>query len=201
MDRVSYGYAEKKAIENELNRRGMLTAGVQRTVDAGIQRFASAQRQYEEILDLSKSSCRRSDLTTSDSMKLYTSMFSGDAQVSLESQMFMLARQPDGLDIPTESNEERPAFTSAESFVKKASQIGIEITSNHEHIKTSFKPLFEPARRHKAPRGFEQINDDMFARKDNKFMVFNGVGVQSWMDTTMETKLSQTEEIILSTFQ
>lgn len=30
------------------------------------------------------------------------------------------------------------------------------------------------------PAGFEQINEDLFARKDNKFMVFNGAGVDSW---------------------
>ena len=28
--------------------------------------------------------------------------------------------------------------------------------------------------------GFEQINDDLFARRANKFMVFNGVGMQEW---------------------
>lgn len=30
------------------------------------------------------------------------------------------------------------------------------------------------------PAGFEQINEDLFARKDNKFMVFNGPGVDSF---------------------
>ena len=28
--------------------------------------------------------------------------------------------------------------------------------------------------------GFEQIHDDLFARTKNKFMVFNGVGMEDW---------------------
>eukprot|EP00594_Rhizosolenia_setigera_P015855 CAMPEP_0178972640 /NCGR_PEP_ID=MMETSP0789-20121207/21161_1 /TAXON_ID=3005 /ORGANISM="Rhizosolenia setigera, Strain CCMP 1694" /LENGTH=88 /DNA_ID=CAMNT_0020660181 /DNA_START=76 /DNA_END=342 /DNA_ORIENTATION=+ len=32
--------------------------------------------------------------------------------------------------------------------------------------------------------GFEQINEDLYARKENKFMVFNGVGVDTWYSGT-----------------
>jgi len=32
---------------------------------------------------------------------------------------------------------------------------------------------------------FEQINDDLYARKKNKFMVFNGAGMNEWRDTHM----------------
>lgn len=40
------------------------------------------------------------------------------------------------------------------------------------------------------------INEDMFSRKENKFMVFNGPGVDSWTDTNPITKISGVERML-----
>jgi hypothetical protein len=37
-------------------------------------------------------------------------------------------------------------------------------------------------------RGFEQINDNLFARKENRFLVFNDAGLSEWPPES-ETKL------------
>ena len=56
----------------------------------------------------------------------------------------------------------------------KAASRGINIR------KKSSKSQIEFHTQRPIPSGFEQINEDLFARKDNKFMVFNGAGVDSW---------------------
>ena len=56
----------------------------------------------------------------------------------------------------------------------KAAARGINIrktSNNSSGMKMNTRPI---------PAGFEQINEDLFARKDNKFMVFNGPGVDSF---------------------
>jgi hypothetical protein len=83
--------------------------------------------------------------------------------------------------------------------VKKASRLGIPVIPREELAKSAFTPLYGFSRRRKLPPGFEQINEDMFARKDNKFMVFNGAGVDSWHGTQPVTKVSLLENILLTT--
>jgi hypothetical protein len=61
-----------------------------------------------------------------------------------------------------------------ESFIRKAATKGINIA------RKSPSGLMEFRTQRPTPNGFEQINEDLFARKDNKFMVFNWAGVDSW---------------------
>ncbi len=61
-----------------------------------------------------------------------------------------------------------------DSFIRKAASKGINIA------KKSPSSLIEFRSQRPIPNGFEQINDGLFARKDNKFMVFNWAGVDSW---------------------
>ena len=64
-------------------------------------------------------------------------------------------------------------------FILKAASRGINIrktsTRNREEEANLSQVNARPI-----PSGFEQINEDLYARKDNKFMVFNGPGVDSW---------------------
>ena len=48
--------------------------------------------------------------------------------------------------------------------------------------------------RRSVPPFFEQINDGMFARKDNKFMVFNEAGADSWHGVEPETRILQPDD-------
>ena len=61
-----------------------------------------------------------------------------------------------------------------ECFIRKAATKGINIA------RKSPSSLMEFRTQRPTPNGFEQINEDLFARKDNKFMVFNWAGVDSW---------------------
>jgi hypothetical protein len=66
------------------------------------------------------------------------------------------------------------------SFLIKAAARGINIrkSASNNSGKTEIDMLTFHTR--PIPAGFEQINEDLFARKDNKFMVFNGPGVDSF---------------------
>lgn len=48
--------------------------------------------------------------------------------------------------------------------------------------------LFSKETRRFVPEGFEQINDDMFARRDNKFVVFNAPGLETWRRDSKEPR-------------
>ena len=62
----------------------------------------------------------------------------------------------------------------------KAASRGINIRKNSSRSQDTDINIIEYHSKRPIPAGFEQINEDLFARKDNKFMVFNGAGVDSW---------------------
>lgn len=184
--------------ERELERRGLNTVGVVNAVSSGWETLRTSEKQYVEVVNAKASRCQRSDLTTSTSLDLYASVFDGDTHLSISDQIFLQAASP-------ESYKERkpvyPPFVSMEpsSFVKKAARLGIAITSHTGNSLAATPSLYQFAPRHDVPVGFEQINEDMFSRKENKFMVLNGAGVDSWTGTQPITKVSQAENILLST--
>ena len=187
-----------RVVETELRRRGVYATGVRDTINRGLGHFTAAEKQYSEILDFSKKECRRSDLTTEDSLKLYASEFEGASELSLADQIFLLSRIPDS--ISTDRLGERTKLDADEetlSFVEKAAKLGISVARDSESKRTSIPALYERERRHIAPDGFEQINEDLYSRKDNKYMVFNGAGVASWNGTTGITKLSHADHLLL----
>ena len=186
-------------VERELERRGLNTAGVVNAVSSGWETFRTSEQQYMEVVNANGSRCQRSDLTNSASLELYASVFDGNTNLSTADRIFLQAATPDSF------KERKPVYPSLEptepsSFVKKAARLGIAITSHCRDSKSATPSLYQFSPRHDVPVGFEQINDEMFARKDNKFMVFNGAGVDSWTGTQPITKVSQAESILLSTF-
>lgn len=187
-----------RLVERELRRRGLYQAGVKTSVADGLRHFTISKKQYEEVLDNTKSTCRRSDLTTTESFRLYSSNFDRHFEMSTADQTFLLARQPDIIPQKAHSVPSR-AEKPSNTFLKKASRLGISIIPRTDYISEEIAPLYPSERKHISPEGFEQINDDLFARKDNTFMVFNGAGVDSWKGTHPITKLSHSESIILST--
>jgi hypothetical protein len=73
-------------------------------------------------------------------------------------------------------------------FVEKAAHLGFVITPDEQRRSNILPPLFHSDQRQSLSQEFEQINEDMFSRKENKFMVFNGCGVDSWSGTKSITK-------------
>jgi hypothetical protein len=179
-------------MDMELRRRGVHTAGVKGAVTAGWTRHLSAEKLYSESFRSSSSDCRRSDLTTANSLKLYTSFFSPDVTMTSHDLTYMLGQRPGDLDdFNSKPNDGRvdPAPPRTSNFVTRAARVGISIVSHSDILKSKSPPLFQFERRRSIPAGFEMINEDMFARKENKFMVLNGAGVDSWTGTAPVTKI------------
>ena len=65
------------------------------------------------------------------------------------------------------------------SFILKAASRGINIRKKSPRSRDK-EDVVEFHTQRPIPAGFEQINEDLYARKDNKFLVFNGAGVASW---------------------
>jgi len=185
-------------VQRELERRGLNTAGVIDAVSSGWKKFTIGQKQYMKIVEAKVSRCQRSDLTNVDSLKLYASKFDGETHLTTADRIFLQDHSTEGL------NDRKPVYPSFEStepssFVKKAARLGIAITSHSGGAMAAAPSLYPQDQRHDVPAGFEQINEDMFSRKENKFMVLNGAGVDSWTGTQPITKVSQAENILLST--
>lgn len=190
-----------RVVETELRRRGVYATGVRDTLNSGLRHFTAAEKQYSEILDFSKKECRRSDLTTEDSLKLYASEFDGASELSIADQIFLLSRIPDNVSIGRSGERAKLDAEDEEdpSFVEKAAKLGISVARDRESKRFSVPALYERERRHVAPDGFEQINEDLYSRKDNKYMVLNGAGAASWNGTKGITKLSHADNLLLFT--
>jgi hypothetical protein len=199
------GHLEKgyPMVTEELRRRGYSTAGMKEAVANGWAKQEAAEQQYMELLDTSNIGCRRSDLTTEESMRLYTSYFDDATSLSTLDVTFIVGSNPPGSKSKAKEglvNDREKNFTTQPmktEFVVKAAKMGYSIPSQSEIAKAKSPPLFTWNEPRKTPNGFEQINEDLFARKDNKFMVFNGAGVNSWQGTEPKTKVASLPSISL----
>jgi hypothetical protein len=188
-------------LTRELRRRGLNTPGVTGAIASGWNRFVMTERQYSESFLDSSVDSRRSDLTTPKSLKLYSSFFSPESALHTADLPSIRAVQHPWKRATSESQTTDSASVSS-SFVSQAARAGIYIPSHSDLMARKSAPLFpyEQQRRNSVPAGFDMINEDMFALKDNKFIVFNGAGVDSWTATnTPVTKTSGIERMLLGT--
>jgi hypothetical protein len=183
-------------MDAELMRRGFYIDGIREAIADGWDQHMTSEKQYHETCLPCSSKYRRSDFTTANSLRLYTSFFSPDQAMVVPDVAVLLG------ETPSSEVRRKPGHVHVKDrgndFVAKAAKKGIAITS-HEDICKS-QPLFSFGRKHAVPPGFEMINEDMFSRKDNKFMVFNGPGVDSWAGNTPMTKISGIERMLAGTF-
>eukprot|EP00934_Nitzschia_sp_Nitz4_P008021 Nitzschia sp. Nitz4//scaffold1_size375055//278359//282522//NITZ4_000307-RA/size375055-augustus-gene-0.689-mRNA-1//1//CDS//3329541138//8011//frame0 len=185
-------------MDAELVRRGFHTDGVKNAVTGAWSRHTLEENLYQEsFMDIGRSSTR-SDLTTANTFRLYSSFFPPHNEVSMLDKAFCMEREKNRDDIPLR----RPESAKLESaLVAKAQRLGIEITSHSELLESRNLPLFQFERAKEVPEGFEMINEDFFARKENKFMVFNGAGVDSWEGTKPVTKISGIASMLMGTLE
>lgn len=185
-------------MDAELKRRGLYTDGVKQALTSRWDGYTNAKKHYSESFRERRHNYRRSDLTTASSLKLYTSFFPPDKAMSTTDLTFLLDEKP--VDIGTKQKPGYAPISNRKSnLVMRAAGLGIPITSHSELIKSRSEPLFQFEGRKSVPAGFEMINEDMFARKENKFMVFNGAAVDSWLGTAPVTKTSGVESMLLGT--
>ena len=183
-------------VDLELKRRGLDASGVRDTVAAGWERCTKAEKQYSEIIHTPAAAYRRSDLTTPASLKLYAEMFDSNTKLSVPDLTFMIGRKP----AEAESGTPMKPLDHGETetpFVTKAAKVDVTIIPHSEVVQSKAPPLFEFGRQRPVPPDFEQINEDLYARKDNHFMVFNSAGIDSWNGTEPITKISRMEHDIL----
>ena len=184
-------------MDSELKRRGFYTDGVKETIGDDWERHLESERQYQETCSDAGLKFTRSDLTTTNSLKLYTSFFSPDQAMATTDLTLLLGENVEKKD--NKGNKGDQTISKLERyprFVERASQQGISITSHEELSRVRSRPLFQFERRRPVPTGFEMINEDLFSRKENKFMVFNGPGVDSWGGATPVTKISGLEKML-----
>lgn len=167
-------------VVEDLKRREMDTPGVLNAIKEYSEMDTHAEKCYEEILSNSSTSHERSDLTDSYSSNLYSSMFSED----IASNRFDVTYTDKNMTVqnPARNKDEIKQDADADKcpqLSRKARMIGIDIGSGFTSKGTS-PTLFRRHGQHGIMNGFEQINDNLFARKDNRFMVFNDAGLSDW---------------------
>jgi hypothetical protein len=186
-------------MDKELKRRGF--GGVKGSVKSGWDEHMTAETIYSEMFSMSSTSYKRSDLTTENSLKLYSSLYAPDKSMKSTDLLFVTGKKPYYMESqikPTRDTTGQPA----PNFVSKAAKCGITINTHIENQKSRSQPLFKFKRQQVIPMGFEMINEGMFASKKNKFMVFNGAGVDSWhLDTAPITKISGIEKMLIGTLK
>ena len=189
-------------MDSELKRRGFYTDGVKETIAYDWERSLDAEKQYQETCSGGCLKLIRSDLTTSNSLKLYASFFSPDRVMTATDLTVLLGENLEKIErIKNLDRAEVSKLELKPQFVSRASQKGISITSHEELSRIKSRPLFQFERRRPVPVGFEMINEDLFSRKENKFMVFNGPGVESWTGATPVTKISGIERMLSGALQ
>lgn len=185
-------------MDSELRRRGFYTEGVKNAVSNGWNRRLRAEKHYTESFSEPSQRSIRSELSTTNSLQLYSSFYPHHEEMTTTDLTFILG---DRADVP--HTKTKPGYVDLQhrssAFVTRAKRLGIPITSHAELMESRSQPLFQFERRKEVPAGFEMINEDLFARKDNKFMVFNGAGVDSWKGTEPVTKISGIDKMLSGT--
>lgn len=186
--------SSKKLVEMELKRRGLDTHGVKETVEGSWAKFCASEKQFTEVVNGPLPSCGRSDLTTPETYQLYTSLFDDSSPLEVPDLIFLSGEKVEY------SSPRLLEPKQSSSFAKKASRLGISVQPHEGSSAASGSSLFPLDLRKRVPRGFEQINDDLFCRKANKFFVLNGAAVDTWFGmggTEPVTRLFQSEDVYL----
>ena len=185
-------------MDAELKRRGLYTDGVKGAISSGWNRRVRAEKHYSELSLPASQQSTRSTLSTANSLQLYTSFFPHDREMTTTDLTFIAGDKAEVPHTKFRSNytdfKDRPP-----AFVMRAKRLGIPITSHSELVDSRNQSLFHFSKKKEIPAGFEMINEDFFARKDNKFMVFNGAGVDSWHGTEPVTKISGVDKMLSGT--
>lgn len=193
----SYASSGKDRVQRELSRRGLDAAGVAETVASSWDELLKARDLCSQICRRPAVTSLRGELTSESALSMYTSLFHDDTRLSTSDQIFLHGKRLDEKVNRSFLGEIPPRS----SFVRAANRLGISVKPHEEIMKSKEAPLFPNTIHITAPPSFEQINDNLYARVDNKFMVFNGPGVMSWHGTEPITQLSHVGEVFASTMR
>jgi hypothetical protein len=190
---TDFPVTEQRRVQSELHRCGFGSSGVQETASREWKSFSLAHREYTTIVAPKSGGFSRSALSDAETFKLYASYFDPNTELTTADQIFLGSTQlTRNEETPPGPTDLRPPQHSL--FAQKAARLGINCTP--------YTAMVSTLRAHPhglTPAGFEQINDEMFARKDNPFMVFNRVGMDCWESNSAPRSLPP-ERFLLSIF-
>lgn len=175
--------------DREIVRKGFSTDGIKESLLAGWNRLADATKQYTEMLEPEVLRCKQSGLTSATSVQLYVCNCDNNSSLSVSDQIFLQADHPEIEKLHQFVSFNNRSTSKGESFVKTAANLGVTITPHERRVASILPPLYQDDHQKCISHEFEQINEDMFSRKDNKFMVFNAAGVDSWTGKLSITKV------------
>jgi hypothetical protein len=191
-EELTYDEAPPGLLE-KLKQTNLYSVGVTETFCNGWSQLANAEKAYTEIVDMSSVGYKRSDLTTESSMKLYSSYFDESTSLNQLDQVYATGQKlPHDPSKPLRRSTRPCGEVSGpgkdikrfdeSAFILKAASRGINIRKTAVQNPDDKIDVLKFQSQLQVPPGFEQINEDLYARKDNKFMVFNGAGVMSWQN-------------------
>jgi len=176
-------------VDEFLNRRGYNEVGVIDAVFNGWNRFSRSEQCYAEVTNQSPSAMRRSDLTDDKSMKMYYSCFPEATVLSQLDVAYIRGQTKDEASVSISKRNPMPLLDDDNddlvvridsAFKAKATMHGFALRSYDMKLDTSSPSLFSEMKQSHIPEGFEQINEDLYARKDNRFLVFNSPCLGVW---------------------
>ena len=172
-------------VDQDLRQRRMDKVSVKEAIYNGYSERNQSKQAYSEIIDTSSLGCRRSDLTDEKSMLLYCSFFDqATPSLSKLNRTYIT-----GKSLPADSSsltKQDPSLSQA-----NGNTLGERASTSRWSKRMAEKKspsLFSKEAGRSIPEGFEQINDDMFARRDNRFVVFNGTGLDTWRKDSKEPR-------------
>ena len=141
----------KKQMMANLQKNGIEATCMKDLIEQKWEELKDSKGINREILEDGNLKSMRSELTTDEGLSLYCRYHDEESIIADKELQYMLSTgAEEGTNVPP------PPPGSAGGQGKGGGRKG--------YVKD----------------GFEQINDDLFARRANKFMVFNGVGMQDW---------------------
>jgi hypothetical protein len=189
---------EQRSTGKDLIRNGLGSIGVLDSIGNGLRDFENSQTLYSEVIKADETMCERSDLTDPSSLMLYASYCDDAFKLHTADQIFLKA-----YDVSTRKSSHmstsRMSPAAPVPFVKKAARLGIFIEPAAGPPTDICPSVYRSHPKHEIPDGFEQINEDMYSRIDNKLMVFNGAGVEAWSGKLPITKISDPLDILRRT--
>jgi hypothetical protein len=171
-------------VNEELKRRQMDTPGVMESVHKDWNSFAASHDCYKEITRVNDLHHHRSDLTDEKSIKLYCSFFDDSSALTEIEKSYISGTELAEKKISSskgkivQSNDLKGDNHSP--LLQRAKMMGFPMINSSDGSNNTFGLFTDKKREDPIPSGFEQINEDLYARKDNRFMVFNDAGVENW---------------------
>jgi len=141
----------RKQMAENLQKNGIEATCMQDLIEQKWKELKDSREINREILEDRNLKSMRSELTTEEGLNLYCKYYDEDSIMGDKELQYMLGPSPD--------------FPSPQGSASGGALVTVQAGSGRKgHVR----------------EGFEQINDDLFARRANKFMVFNGVGMREW---------------------